>query len=60
MYINIENLQIFQKKKAEAQRTLRQSEQKYWTDFCSKLDRFTKESNLWSCIRRMNRLPTKK
>ena len=57
--ISIENLQIFQKKKAEAQRTLRQTEQKYWTDFCTKLDRYTQESKLWSCIRRMNHLPTK-
>ena len=57
--ISIENLQTFQKKKAEAQKTLRQTEQKYRTDFCTKLDRSTTESKLWSCIRRMNRLPTK-
>jgi len=57
--ISLKNLQEFQKKKAEAQKTIRQSEQQYWTNFCLKLDRYTQETKLWSCIRRMNHLPSK-
>ena len=57
--ISIENLRAYQKKKAEAQKTLRRAKQGFWDVFCSKLDRYTQESKLWTCIRRMNQLPTK-
>ena len=53
------NLQDYKKKKAEAQKTLRRAENIYWTSFCQKIDRYTNESKLWACIRRMNGLPSK-
>ena len=57
--ISPQNLQEFKKKKAEAQKTIRQAENRYWTSFCQKIDRYTNESKLWACIRRMSGLPTK-
>ena len=58
--ISIENLIDFQDKKAEAQKILRQAEQDYWLRFCLNIDRYTRESKIWSCIRRMNGLSTQK
>ena len=58
--ISAENLDIFLRKKAEAQKTLRQAERNYWQNFCRKLNRFMPESHIWSTIKRLNGIPAKK
>lgn len=57
--ISIENLNDFLKKKAEAQKFLRECERQYWNKFCQKLNRYIPESNIWACIKRLNGVQTK-
>lgn len=52
--ITFEKVDEYLKKKAEAQRVLRQAERNYWRTFCMKLDRYMPESKIWTCIKRMN------
>ena len=52
--ISTENLNNFKIKKALAQKTLRQAERKYWESFISNLNRFTPETKIWACIKRLN------
>ena len=53
--ISVMNLLNFQTAKAEAQKPIRLAEQTYWKQFCSKINRYTNETLIWKCIKRMNR-----
>lgn len=52
-HISTENLNIYLKKKAEAQKILRQAERNYWQNFCQRLNPYVPESMVWSTIKRL-------
>ena len=52
--ISFEKIEDYKKKKAIAQKTLRRAKYSYWEHICSKLNRTTSISHLWSTVRQLN------
>ena len=44
----------YKKKKAEAQKILRESKTQFWRAFCSKINRFTPLSTVWKTVKSIN------
>ena len=49
-----ETLESYRKKKAQAQRTLRQAKNLYWQSFCDNINRSTSVSAMWNFIKDSN------
>ena len=52
--ISSKNIEDYKKKKAIAQKTLRRAKYSYWEQVCSKFNRTTSISHLWSTVKQLN------
>ena len=58
--LSSKNIEDYKKKKAIAQKTLRRAKYSYWEQVCSKFNRTTSISHLWSTVKQLNGVTAKK